>query len=57
LDWIPALRAGAEPVPDAPTGPTLFEAVETQLGLKLESKKLPLPVIVVDRVERTPSDD
>ena len=36
------------------TGPDIFAAVETQLGLKLESRKLPLPVIVVDRVERAP---
>jgi uncharacterized protein (TIGR03435 family) len=31
--------------------------VEIQLGLKLESKKLPLPVIVVDRVERVPAEN
>jgi len=57
LDWAPAVRAGAETPSDVPAGPTLFDAVETQLGLKLESKKLPLPVIVIDRVERTPTDN
>jgi uncharacterized protein (TIGR03435 family) len=62
LDWTPAVRAaaGAPPDPshDTPdSGPTLFDALETQLGLKLESKKLPLPVIVIDRVERTPAEN
>ncbi len=43
--------APADPLP----GPTIFEAVESQLGLKLESKKLPLPMIVIDRVDRVPT--
>jgi uncharacterized protein (TIGR03435 family) len=57
LDWTPAVRNGAAAPEDAPAGPTLFDAVETQLGLKLERKTLPLPVIVIDRVERTPIEN
>ena len=57
LDWTPAVRAAPGTVAEAPASPTLFEAVETQLGLKLESKKLPLPIIVVDAVERVPTDN
>ena len=57
LDWTPAVRNGAAAPDDAPAGPTLFDAVETQLGLKLERKTLPLPVIVVDGVERTPIEN
>ena len=56
LDWTPAARA-VETSPDPSGGQTVFEAVETQLGLKLERRKLPLPVIVVDRVERVPVDN
>ncbi len=33
-------------------GPDLFEAVEKQLGLKLEKTKAPLEVLVVDHVEK-----
>jgi uncharacterized protein (TIGR03435 family) len=43
---------GATPssmIPDS--GPTIFAAFE-QIGLKLESRKMPLPVVVVDRAER-----
>jgi uncharacterized protein (TIGR03435 family) len=36
-------------------GPTPIEAVERQLGLKLEAKKIPASSIVVDRVNRSPT--
>lgn len=35
--------------------PTLFEAVEQQLGLKLVQRKLPADILVVDRLERVPT--
>ena len=35
--------------------PDLFVALQSQLGLKLEPKKLPTGVIVIDRMERTPT--
>ena len=57
LDWTPAVRAAARAFPDAPEGRTLFEAVEAQLGLKLEEQKHPIPVLVIDKVNRTPSEN
>lgn len=36
-------------------GTTIFEAVDRQLGLKLEARKIPTPSIIVDRVNRTPT--
>jgi uncharacterized protein (TIGR03435 family) len=36
-------------------GQTIFEAVDRQLGLKLEARKIPTPSIIVDRVNRTPT--
>jgi uncharacterized protein (TIGR03435 family) len=38
-------------------GLTLFAALQSQLGLQLESKKLPVPVVVVDSMERTAADN
>ena len=38
-------------------GLTLFEAVEKQLGLKLETQKRPMPVIVIDHLEEKPTDN
>jgi uncharacterized protein (TIGR03435 family) len=34
---------------------TVFEAVDRQLGLKFEARKIPAPSIIVDRVNRTPT--
>ena len=36
-------------------GISIFDAVDKQLGLKLEPQKIPQPVIVVDSVERNPT--
>lgn len=35
---------------------TLYEAVDKQLGLKLEEKKYPVPVLVVDKANQTPGE-
>ncbi len=33
-------------------GLTVFEAIEKQLGLKLQARKMPMPVMVIDRIEK-----
>ena len=42
---------GAAPPPDA-GGPSLFAAVQEQLGLKLEPEKAPVDAIVIDHIEQ-----
>ncbi len=41
-------------VADTEVAPDLLNAVQSQLGLKLEAKKAPVEFIVIDRAERTP---
>jgi uncharacterized protein (TIGR03435 family) len=40
-----------------PDGPTLVTAIQEQLGLKLESTKGPVDVLVIDHVERPTPDN
>ena len=36
---------------------SLFDALDKQLGLKLELQKHPMPVIVIDHIEEKPTDN
>jgi uncharacterized protein (TIGR03435 family) len=60
LAWTPdQIPTGPRP-PGAPAfdpnGPSLFTAVQEQLGLKLDSQRGPVEVLVIDRAERPTAD-
>lgn len=48
--------AGAPPIAADPNAPNLFTAVQEQLGLRLDSVRTPVDVVVVIRVERPTFD-
>jgi uncharacterized protein (TIGR03435 family) len=52
----PARECAGDPNSDIPPGPTIFTAIEQQLGLKLEPIKGPKEHIIIDSVER-PSEN
>ena len=61
FQWTPdqplRLKSGEPaPPPDATPGPSIFTAIQEQLGLRLESRKVPTEVIVIDHAQR-PSEN
>jgi len=64
LQWTPDMdQAPREALPGADnasgpasSGPSVFTAIQEQLGLKLESRKAPVEVLVIDHVEK-PSEN
>ena len=63
---LPAAATKPTPSPDGTTTATvadpngalsLFDAVNKQLGLKLEKQRRPAPVLVIDHIEETPTEN
>lgn len=62
LKWMPEPGQGgpeafglppqAEPAPAADRGPSIFTAVQEQLGLRLDAQKGPVEVVVIENVEK-----
>jgi len=46
--------------PDGDTNsplPSIFTALQEQLGLRLESRKVPIEILIIDHLEKVPSDN
>jgi uncharacterized protein (TIGR03435 family) len=49
--------APAASLAEPDNGPTLLQAIQSQLGVKLEQKKTPVEILVVDHVEKVPMEN
>ena len=52
--YIPQLKPG-DPPPDVLS--VVKEALEQELGLKLESRKMPIDVLVIDHIDKAPAEN
>jgi uncharacterized protein (TIGR03435 family) len=59
LEWDPQadLRVGTADAAGGGQGASIFTALQEQLGLRLEGGKGPVEVLVVDRMEKTPTEN
>jgi uncharacterized protein (TIGR03435 family) len=57
LSWTPSGRMARRSADDNAVLLTVFDALDRQLGLKLSVQKHPMPVVIVDRIDRRPSDN
>jgi uncharacterized protein (TIGR03435 family) len=48
---------GSGPIAESAVGPTLLNAIQEQLGLKLEARKAPVEILVVDHAEKIPTEN
>jgi uncharacterized protein (TIGR03435 family) len=68
VNWIPETQSGGggggargggedTAVPTPTGGTTVFKVLEDQLGLRLEQQKAPVEILVIDHVERSPTEN
>jgi uncharacterized protein (TIGR03435 family) len=50
LEWSPGQNSND-------SGPSIFTALNEQLGLRLEPRRMPIAILVVDSISRTPSEN
>jgi uncharacterized protein (TIGR03435 family) len=57
VEWTPDPAAGDEQKEAPDPGPSLFSALNEQLGLRLQTRKVPADTVIVDHMEKAPTEN
>ena len=66
LDWTPEIGNPTATTPNGesgiqassePSGPNIFSALQQQLGLKLQPRKVTVEILVIDHIEKSPTEN
>jgi uncharacterized protein (TIGR03435 family) len=57
LDWVPDETEAPDGGAPGASGPSLFTALQEQLGLKLMGTKGPIEILVIDHMEKIPTEN
>ena len=57
LEFAPQAPGAVPPDSADESAPNLINAVPQQLGLKLEAKKIPVDILIIDRADRIPTEN
>jgi uncharacterized protein (TIGR03435 family) len=58
LDWVPERDIQSKSdLREAPAGQVLQDAIQDQLGLRLERRKAPIEILIVDHADKTPTEN
>ena len=57
LPGLPPPPPGAAAALETSPAPTIQAAIQEQLGLRLEQKKIPVEMLIIDRVDKTPTEN
>ena len=57
LEFAPQAPGALAPDTTGEAGPNLLTAVQGQLGLRLNPRKIPLDVLVIDRADKVPTEN
>jgi uncharacterized protein (TIGR03435 family) len=58
LDWVAESQNQANGEPSEPAaGQTIQDAIQDQLGLKIERRKAPVEILIVDHAEKVPTEN